>query len=384
MPYHVHGILWLDGSRKDVPTLGRVVGALKAWVTIAWRTYHRDANIPCLSHLWQRNYYEHVVRNEDDLELTREYIVNNPLKALLIQEQRYAEMQRAKRDGWLGTFLRVEEDQQRGRKGCRLARNHDSRHLRKEFSGIVALFVVIATEISLTPYSDISEILGGVEQVMDISVATKDFALRDPGASYGTQTLIDLNQIDFEALQAQFATKHKHIAFEKLRGAVESKLKRMVQLNKSRTDYLERFQRLIDAYNADSENVELYLHELIAFTRDLNQEEQRHISEQLSEEELALFDLLTRPNKKLSEKEKDEVKKVACSLLETLKREKLVLDWRKKQQAKANVQVTIGEMLDRLPPNYTQEVYLQLCTEVFQHVYESYFGQGRSVYAVAS
>ncbi len=101
----------------------------------------------------------------------------------------------------------------------------------------MALFVVIATGISLTPYSDISEILGGVEQVMDISVATKDYAIRDPGASYGTQTLIDLNQIDFEALQAQFATKHKHIAFEKLRGAVESKLKRMVQLNKSRTDY---------------------------------------------------------------------------------------------------------------------------------------------------
>ncbi len=252
------------------------------------------------------------------------------------------------------------------------------------FSSIVALFVVIATEISLTPYSDISEILGGVEQLMDISVATKDYAIRDPGASYGTQTLIDLNQIDFEALQAQFATKHKHIAFEKLRGAVESKLKRLVQLNKSRTDYYERFQRLIDAYNADSENVELYLHELMVFTRDLNQEEQRHISEQLSEEELAMFDLLTRPNKKLSEKEKDEVKKVACSLLETLKREKLVLDWRKKQQAKANVQVTIEEMLDRLPPSYPQEVYLQLCTEVFQHVYESYFGKGRSVYAVAS
>ncbi len=97
-----------------------------------------------------------------------------------------------------------------------------------------------------------------------------------------------------------------------------------------------------------------------------------------------MFDLLTRPNRKLSEKEKDEVKKVARSLLETLKREKLVLDWRKKQQAKANVQVTIEEMLDRLPPSYTREIYLQLCTAVFQHIYESYYGQGNSIYAVAS
>ncbi len=96
MPDHVHGILWLDGSKKNAPTLGRVVGALKAWVTIAWRQYHREANIPCLSHLWQRDYYEHVIRNEEDLELTREYIVNNPLKALLLQEQRYEEAKRAR------------------------------------------------------------------------------------------------------------------------------------------------------------------------------------------------------------------------------------------------------------------------------------------------
>ncbi len=41
--------------------------------------------------------------------------------------------------------------------------------------------------------------------------------------------------------------------------------------------------------------------------------------------------------------------------LETLKREKLVLDWRKKQQAKAAVQVTIDEILDRLPSSYSKE-----------------------------
>src|SRR5436309_19578 len=46
-------------------------------------------------------------------------------------------------------------------------------------------------------------------------------------------------------------------------------------------------------------------------------------------------DLLTRPKMELSEKEKDEVKKVAWDLLDTLTHEKLVLDWRKKQQARA-------------------------------------------------
>ena len=96
MPDHVHGILWLDGSVKGVPTVGKVVGAFKAWITIAWRKYHREAHIPCLNHLWQKDFYEHVIRNEEDLTQTREYILNNPLKALLLQEQRYEEMKRSK------------------------------------------------------------------------------------------------------------------------------------------------------------------------------------------------------------------------------------------------------------------------------------------------
>jgi type I restriction enzyme R subunit len=87
------------------------------------------------------------------------------------------------------------------------------------FSGIVALFVVLAREIlSLAPDSDISEIMGGVEQLLDISVATKDYIMREPGVSYETQTRIDLNQIDFDALQAQFQTKHKHIECQRPHG----------------------------------------------------------------------------------------------------------------------------------------------------------------------
>jgi len=87
----------------------------------------------------------------------------------------------------------------------------------------------------------------------------------------------------------------------------------------------------------------------------------------------------------LSQKEKDEVKKVVHSLLETLKREKLVLDWRKKQQARANVYVTVRDMLHQgLPGVYTQELSRLKCKEVYQHIYDSYYGQGQSVYAKAS
>ncbi|HAG80098.1 MAG TPA: hypothetical protein DCL61_02780, partial [Cyanobacteria bacterium UBA12227] len=66
------------------------------------------------------------------------------------------------------------------------------------------------------------------------------------------------------------------------------------------------------------------------FAQELKVEEKRAISENLDEEELAIFDLLTKPDITLTEKEKLDVKKVAKELLETLKQEKLVLDWRRR------------------------------------------------------
>jgi type I restriction enzyme R subunit len=62
--------------------------------------------------------------------------------------------------------------------------------------------------------------------------------------------------------------------------------------------------------------------------------------------------------------------------LVTLKREKLVLDWRKRQQSKASVEVAIKDILDRLPANYSIELYELKCQEIYQHIYENYSGQG--------
>jgi len=254
------------------------------------------------------------------------------------------------------------------------------------YSAIVALFAVIAMRIhKALPDSDISGILDDIEHLMDISVATKGYVIREASSPYDTNSRIDLSQVDFDALKAHFEKAHKHTEAEKLRGAVNSKLRRMVQLNRSRTDYLEKFQRLIDEYNTGSLNVEIFFDKLVVLTQELNAEEQRHIAEQLTEEELAVFDLLTRPEMQLSEKEKDEVKKVARGLLETLKHEKLVLDWRKKQQERAKVLTAVRDILDRgLPRAYSKDLYERKCDEVYQHIYDSYYGQGRSVYAAAS
>ena len=83
----------------------------------------------------------------------------------------------------------------------------------------------------------------------------------------------------------------------------------------------------------------------------------------------------------LSEKEQADVKKVVRELLETLKREKLVLDWRKKQQAQAAVRKTVRDLFNAvLPPSYSREVCDEAYAAVYQHIYDSYYGMGRSVY----
>ena len=55
------------------------------------------------------------------------------------------------------------------------------------------------------------------------------------------------------------------------------------------------------------------------------------------------------------------------------------------QQVRASVRVTIETMLDKgLPRAYTPEVYQEKSDLVYQHVFDNYFGAGRSVYAVAA
>src|SRR5205085_12095861 len=129
---------------------------------------------------------------------------------------------------------------------------------------------------------------------------------------------------------------------------------------------------MIDDYNAGSQNIETFFTELKSFAQSLSAEEQRHIREGLTEEELALFDILTKPEPTLTKQEESEVKKVAKELLHTLKHEKLVLDWRLKQQARADVEETIKDFFDKLPATYTAEHFNQKCALAYQHIYSAY------------
>jgi len=66
-------------TTRVVPTLGDIVGAFKSRVTVEYiRGVKTSGWPPFRGRLWQRNYYEHIIRNERALNAIRQYIIENP------------------------------------------------------------------------------------------------------------------------------------------------------------------------------------------------------------------------------------------------------------------------------------------------------------------
>lgn len=79
MPDHMHGIVVILEPRAGDVHLGDAVGAFKSLSTNAYICGVRQHSWPPFGRrLWQRNYYEHVVRDEAALNRIRSYIVANP------------------------------------------------------------------------------------------------------------------------------------------------------------------------------------------------------------------------------------------------------------------------------------------------------------------
>lgn len=247
-----------------------------------------------------------------------------------------------------------------------------------EFASRVACLATIAEAIraKLNPNpTDISKVLGDINTLLDESIT--GHAIRDQGPP-----ALDLSKINFQALTSRFKqSKHKNTDLEVLKAAIRAKLEKMVELNRTRADFSEKFEELIESYNAGSRTIEALYQELLDLSNSLNVEEQRHVRENITEEELVIFDILTRPSPELGTEERAEVKKVARELLARLK-ELLVLNWRQKSTARSQLKLTIEDTLESgLPRAYTPELYQQKCSAVFEHVFESYPERDVGVYS---
>jgi type I restriction enzyme R subunit len=251
----------------------------------------------------------------------------------------------------------------------------------QEFAALVGALNSIAAEIRLTLNPnppDISAVMGQIGQVLDQSIT--GIAIRDQGPPS-----IDLSRIDFQSLADKFKQKrNKKTELEELKALIAAHLARMVQLNPTRADFREKFEALIASYNAGSRSVEEIYKQLLTLSLQLSQEQQRHIRENLSEEELAMFDILLQSAPDLSDSDRAKVKQSARELVERIN-ELLVLNWQQKSSARAKLKLQIEEALDiGLPRAYTPERYQQKCEAVFAHIEQAYPERDKSVYSLTS
>lgn len=199
--------------------------------------------------------------------------------------------------------------------------------------------------------ADISAIVKKVQEVVDQSIESLNIAL-EPVEGYGDK--IDLSHLDFERIEKEFLKlgSNQAIAVQSLKDRVEEKLNRMLRDNPFRVDYYERYQRIIEEYNTgkDYGAIKDIFDKLVDFYRDLSEEGKRAVREDLNEEELAVFDMLGR-DKKISDKEKAELKDIAQQLLERLKdNEFKIIHWADKEQTASAVRVVIkNHLFDKLP-----------------------------------
>jgi type I restriction enzyme R subunit len=240
-------------------------------------------------------------------------------------------------------------------------------------AGIATLAAAIRAKLSPNP-PDIATILQQIGELLDDSITGLQIREGGPPA-------IDLSKINFEALAERFKqSTHKNTDLEALKAAIAAKLEKLVRLNRTRADFTEKFEALIESYNNGSRNIEQLFEELLKLSNSLDDEQQRHVRENLSEEELVIFDILTRPAPELTTTERDEVKKVAKDLLARLKT-LLVLNWRQKSAARSTLKLAIEDTLDTLPSAYERPLFAQKCSALFEHVYESYPERNAGVYA---
>lgn len=242
----------------------------------------------------------------------------------------------------------------------------------------VTAYKVIASRIRevVDENTDVTAVKKDLEDLLDHSIRAGEYVIKD------THKYKDLSKINFDSLRKYFDDSDtKNIEVQELSTELEEKIQEMVKRNKTRKRFLDRLNSLLAEYNAGAHDLEAFFNELVDLAKDLSDEESRVIAENLSEEELAIFDLLRKED--LTPDEVDQVKKVAKDLLTRLKEEKLALDWRKKEETRADVKVTIRHYLfDFLPePTYTDTECEKRTQMVYSHVYDSYVDEKVNVYA---
>jgi type I restriction enzyme R subunit len=139
--------------------------------------------------------------------------------------------------------------------------------------------------------ADVTELLKELHRIVNAAIRAQD-----AGEDQAEGVTFDLSQIDIERLRDEFAKKvrRKATALQDIRDIVERKLAQMLVRNPTRMDYQRKYEEIVTAYNneKDRATIEQTFAALIALVETLDEEELRATREGLTEDELAMFDLL--------------------------------------------------------------------------------------------
>jgi type I restriction enzyme R subunit len=143
--------------------------------------------------------------------------------------------------------------------------------------------------------ADVTELLKELHKIVNAAIRAQQ-----PGEDHAEGLTVDLSRIDFARLREEFATKvvRKHAALKDIRDVVEAKLAAMLEKNPLRMDYYRKYQEIVADYNREKDRVtvEDTFARLVELASSLDAEQKRAVEEGLSDDELALFDLLFREN----------------------------------------------------------------------------------------
>ena len=200
-----------------------------------------------------------------------------------------------------------------------------------------------------------------LEQILDSSVTSNTASDNNDGYVIHRSKVIDLSKIDTEKLKDEIKqAEYKAIEIDDLKEYLEKTLESMINKNCTRIKFSERFKNIIDRYNAGGTENEEYYEQLVKFVEELQKEQERARTEDLTEEELEMYDLLIK-GKKLSKAEEQKVKLAAKNLYKKLTTERdnlLVVDWYKDEQPKLKVKHAIEDSLNNdLPESYDKEIF---------------------------
>jgi len=226
--------------------------------------------------------------------------------------------------------------------------------------------------------ADIDAVKQKIGDLLDQSIVTAngEMFVADPRTEFQIVKkgkILNLSQIDFGKLKEEFKEKEfKHIEIASLREFIEKKLGDMLKENSTRANFAEKLQEIINRYNAGGMTTGMHYDKMIDFLEDLKAEDERHIREGLTPDELELFDILKK--EKMTRAEEIKVKNAARHLLKRLIEEQpkvLVQDWFKDMQSRMRVKTAIEEVLDKdLPETYKKVLFKKKSQKLYELVFE--------------